>query len=86
MRQVHVEKCHALLLRDDSWLCREGCSGSILLSVQYEDCADIDAIESTRAKVGALSLYLSAGGSPDEARAHAARPFVCIRTCVSHAP
>ena len=39
------------------WLCREGCSGSIFLSVQYEQCEDIDAIESTRAKVGILFWY-----------------------------
>ena len=39
--------------------CREGCSGSIFLSVQYEPCEDIDAIESTRAKVRILLLSLN---------------------------
>lgn len=50
-----IKECHTYGLsevhRTASLLCREGCTGSIFLSVQYEECEDLDAIESTRAKV-----------------------------------
>ena len=50
-----TKECHTYRLsevhRTASLLCREGCTGSIFLSVQYEECKDFDAIESTRAKV-----------------------------------
>lgn len=67
-------------------MCRDGCSGTIFLSVQYEECEDIDAIESTRAKVGTLSLDVVTCESIAEAAAHLAIRFYFVGTCVAHAP
>ncbi len=64
LRMREWEVCHTtLLFQIKCGLRREGCSGSIFLSVQYEECEDIDAIESTRAKVGTLLQDLATCGS-----------------------
>ena len=67
-------------------MCREGCSGSIFLSVQYEECEDIDAIESTRAKVGSLALDLLTCESAAKAATQHAQHSSFVGSCLGHVP